>query len=68
MALGVVLVADSTLFENLLPTLMEQLSLFDRFYDFVEGVFDLASVVFYLSVAVFFLFLSCQSLEKRRYN
>ena len=59
---------DSTRFEGLLPRLMEQLSLFDRFTGFVNGVFDLASIVYYLSVAGFFLFLSVQSLEKRRYN
>ena len=59
---------DSSMFESLLPTLMEQLSLFDRFDGFVEGVFDLSSIVFYLSVAGYFLFLSSQSLEKRRYN
>ena len=35
---------------------------------FVNGVFDLKAVVFYGSVIVFFLFLSVQSLEKRRYN
>lgn len=44
------------------------LSLFERLNVFVNGVFDLTAVVFYLSVAAFFLFLSVQSLEKRRYN
>ncbi len=56
------------LFENLLPTIMSKLSFFDRFYVFVNGVFDIGSIVFYLTVIVFFLFLSVQSLEKRRYN
>ncbi|MBO5070621.1 MAG: ABC transporter permease [Roseburia sp.] len=59
---------DSTLFEGLLPKIMSQLSLFDRFYDFVDGVFDITSIVFYVTVIIFFLFLSVQSLEKRRYN
>lgn len=53
---------------TLLPTLMEKLSLFARFTAFVSGVFDLTSIVFYLSVAAFFLFLTAQSLEKRRYS
>ena len=35
---------------------------------FVNGIFDMTSIVFYLSVIVFFLFLTVQSLEKRRYN
>lgn len=59
---------DSSLFEGLLPKIMTTLSLFERLDVFVNGVFDLAAVVYYLSVAVFFLFLSVQSLEKRRYN
>lgn len=59
---------DSSLFEGLLPSIMEKLSLFDRFSSFVNGVFDMTSVVYDLTVIVFFLFLSVQSLEKRRYN
>ena len=54
--------------EGLLPSIMTKLSLFERFNTFVNGIFDLTSVVYYLSVAAFFLFLSVQSMEKRRYN
>lgn len=75
-AIGVVLVVaifvvyqvNSGLFEGLLPNLMTKLSLFERFNVFVNGVFDLTGLFYYLSVIVFFLFLSVQSLEKRRYN
>lgn len=59
---------DSTSFEGLLPSIMTQLSLFERFTVFVNGMFDMTAVVYYLSVIAFFLFLSVQSLEKRRYN
>jgi ABC-2 type transport system permease protein len=59
---------DQSKFENLMPNVMKQLSLFSRFSTFVNGVFDLTAIVFYLSVIAFFLFLSVQSLEKRRYN
>lgn len=59
---------DSTAFEGLLPNIMTQLSLFERFSVFVNGMFDMTAVVYYLSVIAFFLFLSVQSLEKRRYN
>ena len=55
-------------FEGLLPSIMEKLSLFDRFNTFVNGVFDLTALVFYASVIVLGLFLTVQSLEKRRYN
>lgn len=54
--------------EGLLPALMKELSLFDRFSVFVNGVFDVTGIVFYVTFAAFFLFLSVQSLEKRRYN
>ena len=71
-ALIVVVIAlfylDSSAFEGLLPSLMVKLSLFDRFTVIVNGVFDMTAIIYYLSVIVFFLFLSVQSLEKRRYN
>lgn len=67
-AIAIVAFMDNTKFEGLLPAVMTKLSLFDRFTGFVNGVFDMTSVVYYASVAVFFLFLSVQSLEKRRYN
>lgn len=67
-SLSAVLFIDPDLLEGLLPEIMSKLSLFERFYTFVDGVFDLTAVVYYLTVIVFFLFLSVQSLEKRRYN
>ena len=68
LAAGAAYYFNSSMFEGLLPGIMSKLSLFERFYDFVNGVFDLTSIVFYLTVIIFFLFLSVQSLEKRRYN
>ena len=67
-ALAAAFLLNSAMFEGLLPAIMEQLSLFERFTAFVNGVFDLTAVVYYLSVAGFFLFLTVQSMEKRRYN
>lgn len=59
---------DMTKLEGLLPKIMKALSLFERFNAFVNGVFDMTAIVYYLTIIVFFLFLSVQSLEKRRYN
>ena len=67
-AVAVIYFAKKSVFEGLLPNIMKTLSLFERFYTFVNGVFDMTAIVFYLSVIVFFLFLCVQSLEKRRYN
>lgn len=59
---------DRSKFEGLLPKIMAQLSLFERFNVFVNGIFDMTGIVYYITIIVFFLFLSVQSLEKRRYN
>ncbi len=67
-AVGITYFANSAIFEGLLPDIMKKLSLFERFYTFVSGVFDLTAIVYYVSVIAFFLFLAVQSLEKRRYN
>lgn len=68
LAVGIMYLVDSTMFEGLLAKIMTQMSLFERFYRFVNGVFDWTAIVYYLTVIVFFIFLSVQSLEKRRYN
>ena len=59
---------DMDKLEGLLPDIMTKLSLFKQFSVFVNGIFDLTAIVYFLSVIAFFLFLSVQSLEKRRYN
>ena len=61
-------ILKSSAFAGLFPKIMEQLSLFDRFYQFVDGIFDLRSIVYFLTVIGLFLFLSVQSLEKRRWS
>ncbi len=61
-------IIDSSMFEGLVPNIMSQLSLFERFYVFIDGIFDVTAIIYYLTVIVFFLFLTVQSLEKRRYN
>lgn len=65
--LGVYLM-DSSVFENALPEILASISLFDRMTTFINGMFDLTAVVFYISVAGLFVFLTVQSLEKKRWN
>ena len=67
-AVLILYLADPEAFSGLLPSVMKTLSLFERFYVFVNGVFDLTAIVYFVTFAAFFLFLSVQSLEKRRYN
>lgn len=67
-ALSVAYFVNSSAFEGLLPDIMTKLSLFRQFNSFVNGAFDLTAIVYYVSVMGFVLFLSVQSMEKRRYN
>lgn len=55
-------------FEGLIPHVISGLSVFARLDTFISGVFDLTGVVYFLSFAGLFLFLTVQSLEKKRYN
>ena len=56
----------ASLFEGLLPRLLTRIDLFARFGGFSNGRIDLVGIVFYASVSLFFLFLTVQSMEKRR--
>ncbi len=57
----------SAWFEGLFPSLLSKLSLYSQFYNLNSGIFDIKSVVYLLSVTVFFQFLCVQSLERRRW-
>ncbi len=66
--LSIIYFVKAELLEGALTKAVSKLSLFDRFYSFVDGAFDITAVVYYISIAVFFIFLSVQSLDKRRYS
>lgn len=59
---------NGSMFEDLFARVIDQLSLFERFYSIVDGVFDLTGVVYFISVIAVFLFFSVQSMEKRRWS
>jgi ABC-2 type transport system permease protein len=60
-------VLNSTIFAGSFPMMLTQLALFERFFDFTYGIFNLKDVIFYLSFTVFFVFLTVKSLEKKRW-
>lgn len=66
--LSVAYIVSADSLEGLFPEIMEQLSLFERFYGFVDGVFDVTGIVYFITVIGVFLFLSVQSMEKRRWS
>ena len=46
----------------------DAVSIFTRFQNFTAGYFDIASVVYYLSVSAVFLYLTVRVYDRRRYN
>lgn len=44
------------------------LSIYDRYSNFTTGLFDIPAVVFYISLAFVFVFLTARVIEKRRYS
>jgi len=69
LALGVsaAYLIKSAAFEGAFQDLLSSLALFDRFSNFANGIFDLASLVYYLSIAGLFVFFTVQSMEKKRW-
>ena len=59
---------------TLMPTsywiryVFDSLSVFSRFSGFTNGYFELASVIYYLSVSGIFIFLTIRTFDRRRYS
>ena len=66
--LCVVYMVKASLFSGLFPAILSYLAVFDRFYTFAYGIFDVTAIVYYLTVIVFFLFLTVQVMEKKRWS
>ena len=60
--------ADNAAFSGLFANMMSSISIFDRLETFVEGVFDLTAIVYWVSISCVFVFLSVQAMEKRRWS
>lgn len=56
------------MFDNGLSKMIDWFSLIDRFNDFCSGILNASSIVYYLSFIAVFIFLSIQTIEKRRWN
>ncbi|MCQ2426823.1 MAG: ABC-2 transporter permease [Clostridia bacterium] len=64
----VVFFVKKTAFEGLFPRIIEYLALFDRLNSFINGIFDITAVVYYITLIIFFVWLSVQSMDKKRWN
>ncbi len=59
----------SNMFSSALPNLLGKLNFLDYFDNFAfNNIFDVSGVVFYVSVSMFFIFLTSQVLQKRRWS
>lgn len=55
-------------FEGLAVRMLRALALFDRYNDFTLGLFDIGAILYYLSFSALFVFLTIQSLERKRFS
>lgn len=51
-----------------LASILVEASLFTRYQDFAVGILSYADILFYLSIAFIFIFLTVRTLEKRRWS
>lgn len=59
---------NGTLFDGLCTKVLKWFSLFTRYTNFSSGLFDVGAMVYFLSFIFIFLFLTNQTIEKRRWN
>ncbi len=64
----IVYLVDSSLFEGAFASLLGVLPFADALSYYVYGILDVASIVKDLSIIIFFLFLTVQSIQKRRWS
>ncbi len=67
-ALTVIKIWNPTLLAGTLTASIRWLSLFGRIDTFIYGMFDVTSIVYYISVAVLFVFLTVQSIDRKRWS
>lgn len=64
-----VYIVNSDLYENLLSNLLGRLALADVFTDITSNsIVDVTGIIFYLSIIAVFVFLTVQSIQKRRWS
>jgi len=66
--LGVLFVLRPTWLLSAFDSVLSAMALFEPFNGVVGGMFSISAIVYYLSVIALFLFLTGQSLERRRWN
>lgn len=57
-----------TAFDGLMVNVFSWFSIMKRFNNFYLGIFDVGSIVYYISFAAIFVYLTMQAVEKRRWS
>lgn len=60
--------AQSSMFEGMLTKILEVFNIDSHFRSFINGTFDLTAILYFVSVMFIFVFLTVQSLKKRRWS
>ncbi len=53
---------------NLLTTILSAFDVYTQFSNFLNGMLEITSVIYFLSIVVLMNFLTCQSIQKRRWS
>lgn len=53
---------------NLITKILSAVDFYSRFIDFLQGTLSLTSLIYFLSITAFLLFLTCQSIQKRKWS
>lgn len=64
--LVVAAILNSLIDSYILRVILDWLSIYSRYLNFTHGIFDIASLIYYISICVVFLFLTVRTYEKRR--
>lgn len=68
-ALLIILYAvKSSLFEGMITKILEAFNVSSHFQLFIDGTFDLTAILYFVSVIFVFVFLTMQSMQKRRWS
>ena len=67
-AIWIIYAVKSSLYESLLTNILNTLALSTRFDDFSLGILNYDAIVYYVSIAFLFVFLTIQMINKKRFN
>ena len=67
-ALVILFLVNRVVFDGLIGKVMKWLSLISRYDSFQYGIFDLADIIYYISIIFLFLFLTVQVIKKKRWS